>query len=44
MVLDIKNIVLQIQTGFMEIDEALEDYKWKSSRKEKRMRVRRNLR
>lgn len=44
MVMDIKNIVLQLQTGFMEIDEALEDYKWRSSRKEKRIRVRRNLR
>lgn len=44
MVMDIKNIVLQLQTGFMEIDEALEDYKWRSSKHEKQMRVRRNLR
>jgi len=44
MVLDIKNLVLQIQTGFMEINEALEDYKWRSSKHEKRMRVRRSLR
>lgn len=44
MILDIKNLVLQIQTGFMKIDEALDDYKWQMSRNEKRMPVRRRRR